>query len=62
MPEDKFLLIRHADGREYAVRESRYHEVGKDDYEGFRVVGYQDGTEYRPPKPEPKQEDKAGKK
>lgn len=46
---DRWLLIRHEDGREYQVLPSTYHAQ----YEalGFVVVSYaDDGSTYTPPK------------
>ena len=52
---DRWLLIRHEDGREYQVLPSTYHAQ----YEalGFVVVGYaDDGSPYTPPKRKPTKE------
>jgi hypothetical protein len=51
---DRYLLIRHEDGREYAVLPSLYHAQ----YEpaGFVAVSYEDGALYTTtaaPAPEP---------
>lgn len=49
--DDRWLLIRHADGREYAVLPALFH--AQYEPEGFVVVSYVDGAPYLPPKRKP---------
>lgn len=44
------VLIRHGDGREYAVNPADFEKGAEDDYKGFRVVSYEDGSKYDGPK------------
>jgi hypothetical protein len=45
------VIIRHSDGREYAVLPADY-ERGKDgDYKGFKITSNEDGTPYEPAAP-----------
>lgn len=57
MPEQKRVLITHADGREYSIPEraftdARLHPRGAGSYadQGFAIASYEDGTPYDGPK------------
>lgn len=49
--DERRIVIRHPDGREYAVLPSLYHEQYEP--QGFAAIVYQDGTPYTPPKRKP---------
>lgn len=42
------VIIEHKDGRNYAVLPADFHDIYEP--EGFKVVSYDDGSEYEPPK------------
>lgn len=43
----QFIVIRHTDGREYAVLPDHFHRVYE--AQGFVAVAYESGTEYVAP-------------
>lgn len=44
------VVIEHRDGRQYAVMPADFEKGAETDYQGFRVVSYEDGSKYEGPK------------